>query len=142
MISCIRPAAPPLSETASGLPRGRAISTTCEARHLRCRLACASSSLAEQNVLGRRDFLQIGYKALSDEKSGGNPLMTDDEYRSEYSIFCLLAAPLIMSNSLEPELWTGAMAATLLNPEMIALDQDPLAISGRLAARDAFSSLL
>ena len=83
-------------------------------------------------MLGRRDFLQIGYKALSDEKSGGNPLMTDDEYRSEYSIFCLLAAPLIMSNSLLPEHWTGAMERTLLNPEMIALDQDPLAISGRL----------
>ena len=82
--------------------------------------------------MGLRDFLQIGYKALSDEKSGGNPLMTDDEYRSEYSVFCLLAAPLIMSNSLLPDHWTDAMERTLLNPEMIALDQDPLAISGRL----------
>jgi hypothetical protein len=76
------------------------------------------------------DFLQIGYKALSDEKSGGQPLMTDDEYRSEFSVFCLLAAPLIMSNDLSK--WTPAMADTLLNPEMIAIDQDPMAIAGRL----------
>jgi hypothetical protein len=76
------------------------------------------------------DFLQIGYKALSDEKSGGQPLMTDDEYRSEFSVFCLLAAPLIMSNDLSK--WTPAMADTLLNPEMIAIDQDPMAIAGKL----------
>ena len=47
--------------------------------------------------------------------------MTDDEYRSEYSVFCLLAAPLIMSNDLSQ--WTPAMAATLLNKEMIAISQ-------------------
>lgn len=35
-----------------------------------------------------------------------------------------------MSNDLTH--WTSAMAATLRNPEMIAIDQDPLGISGRV----------
>lgn len=72
-------------------------------------------------------MLQIGYKELSDEATN-RPLMTDSEYRTEYSIFCLLAAPLIMSNDLSR--WTPQMEATLLNPEMVALNQDPLGISG------------
>jgi hypothetical protein len=75
------------------------------------------------------DMLQIGYKELSDE-AANRPLMTDSEYRTEYSIFCLLAAPLIMSNDLSR--WTPSMEATLLNPEMVALNQDPLGISGRV----------
>ena len=74
-------------------------------------------------------MLQIGYKELSDEGSN-QPLLSDDEYRTEYSIFCLLAAPLIMSNDLTR--WTPAMTRMLLNPEMIALDQDPLGVSGRV----------
>ena len=55
---------------------------------------------------------EIGFKSLDDEEAG-RPLMSDHEYQSEYSIFCLLAAPLIMSNDLTR--WTPAMAATLLN---------------------------
>merc|ERR1719201_2041967 len=71
------------------------------------------------------DFLQIGFKALSDQTKNA-PLQTDQQYRSEYSLFCLLAAPLIMSNDLTR--WTPAMAETLLNSEMIAINQDPLGI--------------
>ena len=36
-------------------------------------------------------------------------------------MFCLLAAPLILSNDLTH--WTLAMAQTLLNKEMIAINQ-------------------
>ena len=68
------------------------------------------------------DFLQIGFKALSDQEAN-RPLLSDAQYRTEFSVFCLLAAPLIMSNDLSR--WTPAMATTLLNPEMIAIDQDP-----------------
>lgn len=75
------------------------------------------------------DMLQIGYKELSDE-GANHPLMSDEEYRTEYSIFCLLAAPLIFSNDLSR--WNEAIAKTLLNREMIAIDQDPLGISGRI----------
>ena len=61
-------------------------------------------------------MLQIGFKELSDE-AADRPLMSDEEYRSEYSVFCLLAAPLVLSSNLNR--WTAAMATTLLNPEMI-----------------------
>lgn len=44
------------------------------------------------------------FKELSDE-AANRPLMSDKEYRTEYSIFCLLAAPLIISNDLTR--WTA-----------------------------------
>ena len=73
------------------------------------------------------DFLQIGYGTL-DDRGSGKPGMTDDEYRSEMSVFCLLAAPLIFSADLTR--WTPAMASTLLNPELLAINQDPMAVAG------------
>jgi hypothetical protein len=42
-------------------------------------------------------------------------------WSGRYSVFCLLAAPLILSNDLTH--WTLAMAQTLLNKEMIAINQ-------------------
>lgn len=58
----------------------------------------------------------------------GNGGMTEDEYRTHMSLWCILAAPLIAGNSLVtmgPE-----TVALLTNPEVIAVDQDPLAVQG------------
>jgi len=54
----------------------------------------------------------------------GNGGMTTEEYKTHFSLWCMLAAPLIAGNDLQnmnPETKT-----ILLNKEIIALDQDPL----------------
>lgn len=55
---------------------------------------------------------------------------TDTEYQSQFSLWAMMAAPLYASNDLRH--MDAATARTLLNTEVIALDQDPL---GRQAER-------
>jgi alpha-galactosidase len=58
----------------------------------------------------------------------GNGGMTDTEYRSHFSLWSLLAAPLIAGNDLRnmrPEI-----EEILTNKEVIAVDQDPLGREG------------
>ena len=65
----------------------------------------------------------------------GNGGMTTTEYRSHFSLWCILAAPLIAGNdirSMSPEI-----AEILTNKELIAVDQDPLGMQGRRVKRDA-----
>lgn len=59
----------------------------------------------------------------------GNGGMTDTEYRSHFSLWCILAAPLIAGNDLRtmrPEI-----RDILTNKEVIAVDQDSLGSQGR-----------
>lgn len=60
----------------------------------------------------------------------GNGGMTTEEYRTHFSLWCLLAAPLIAGNDLRN--MSADTLAILSNPEAIAVDQDPL---GRPAQR-------
>ena len=65
----------------------------------------------------------------------GNGGMTTTEYRSHFSLWCILAAPLIAGNdirSMSPEI-----AEILTNKELIAVDQDQLGMQGRRVKRDA-----
>jgi len=58
----------------------------------------------------------------------GNGGMTDTEYRSHFSLWAILAAPLISGNDLRemrPEIHD-----ILTNKEVIAVDQDPLGRQG------------
>jgi alpha-galactosidase len=60
----------------------------------------------------------------------GNGGMTDDEYRAHFSLWAIMAAPLIAGNDVR-----GMSAATreiLINPEVIAVDQDSLGVQGTL----------
>ncbi len=64
----------------------------------------------------------------------GNGGMTTMEYRSHFSLWCILAAPLIAGNdirSMSPEI-----AQILKNKEVIAVDQDPLGMQGRRVRRE------
>jgi alpha-galactosidase len=59
----------------------------------------------------------------------GNGGMTDTEYRSHFSLWAILAAPLIAGNDLRdmrPEIHD-----ILTNKEVIAVDQDPMGRQGR-----------
>jgi alpha-galactosidase len=61
----------------------------------------------------------------------GNGL-TDTEGRTHFSLWAILAAPLIAGNDLRS--MSTATTTTLTNSEVIAVDQDPLGTQGRLVA--------
>jgi alpha-galactosidase len=64
----------------------------------------------------------------------GNGGMTTTEYRAHFSLWCILAAPLMAGNdirSMSPEIRT-----ILTDKEVIAVDQDPLGLQGRRVKRD------
>lgn len=60
----------------------------------------------------------------------GNGGMKDNEYRMHMSLWCLLAAPLMAGNDLTT--MTPQTLAILTNPEVLAVDQDPAGIQGRI----------
>ncbi len=65
--------------------------------------------------------------------------MTTTEYRSHFSLWCILAAPLMAGNDLKnmpPEI-----KDILTNKEVIAVDQDPLGMQGRRVRKDADSEV-
>jgi alpha-galactosidase len=64
----------------------------------------------------------------------GNGGMSDTEYRSHFSLWAILAAPLISGNDLRdmrPEIRT-----ILTNKEVIAVDQDPLGSEGKRVSKN------
>jgi alpha-galactosidase len=64
----------------------------------------------------------------------GNGL-TDTEGRTHFSMWAILAAPLIAGNDLRS--MSAATKTTLTNAEVIAVDQDPMGIQGRKVASPA-----
>jgi len=77
---------------------------------------------------GLEQFAGPGHWNDPDMLEVGNGGMNADEYRTHMSLWCILAAPLITGNNL------AAMDAgtrnLLTNPEVLAIDQDPLGIQG------------
>jgi len=77
---------------------------------------------------GLAEFAGPGHWNDPDMLEIGNGGMTAEEYRMHMSLWCLLAAPLIAGNDLthmSPE-----TTAILTNPDVIAVDQDPLGVEG------------
>ncbi|MGO4779760.1 glycoside hydrolase family 27 protein, partial [Lysobacter sp. 2RAB21] len=64
----------------------------------------------------------------------GNGGMTTDEYRSQFSLWALMAAPLLAGNDIAS--MDKATGEILLNREVIAVDQDPLGVQGRRVRDD------
>jgi len=64
----------------------------------------------------------------------GNGGMTPTEYRSHFSLWALMAAPLIAGNDLRS--MTPEIHDILTNKEVIAIDQDPLGRQGRRVWKD------
>jgi alpha-galactosidase len=64
----------------------------------------------------------------------GNGL-NDTEGRAHFSLWAIMAAPLIAGNDLRK--MSAATKATLTNTEVIAVDQDPMGVQGRLVASPA-----
>ncbi|MDB5691748.1 MAG: glycoside hydrolase family 27 protein [Alphaproteobacteria bacterium] len=64
----------------------------------------------------------------------GNGGLTNTEYRSHFSLWAMMAAPLIAGNDVAA--MSDATKAILLNREVIAIDQDPLGVQGHRVAKD------
>jgi alpha-galactosidase len=98
----------------------------------------------EKGALGVLDILdrQVGLESFAgpghwndpDMLEVGNGGMTNTEYRSHFSLWALLAAPLMAGNDLrdmKPE-----THQILTNREVIAVNQDPLGRQGRRVRKD------
>src|SRR5258705_2025508 len=64
----------------------------------------------------------------------GNGGMTEAEYRAHFSLWAILAAPLMAGNDVR--VMSDATRAILTAPEVIAVDQDPLGRQGRRVSRE------
>jgi alpha-galactosidase len=65
----------------------------------------------------------------------GNGGMTDDEYRAHFSMWAIMAAPLIAGNDVRA--LAGTTRDILLNREVIAVDQDSLGVQGAVVSERA-----
>ncbi len=77
---------------------------------------------------GLEGFSGPGHWNDPDMLEVGNGGMTDTEYRAHFSLWCLLAAPLMAGNDLRT--MKPATRDILINKEVIAVDQDPLGKQG------------
>ena len=97
-------------------------------------VALARAAAAGPGYWNDLDMLMIGYKLLK----AWEPRQTLQEYRSQYSLFAVLAAPLIFSADIRGteafNAWTADTASVLLNRAVIAVSQDALGQQGVLVA--------
>ncbi len=64
----------------------------------------------------------------------GNGVLTDIEARAHFSMWCILAAPLIAGNDIRSI--SAETRAILTNKDLIAVDQDPLGVQGHRVRKD------
>lgn len=76
---------------------------------------------------GLESFAGPGHWNDPDMLEVGNGGMTDNEYRAHFSLWAIMAAPLIAGNDVAH--MSDATKAILLNKEVIAVDQDALGIA-------------
>ncbi len=76
------------------------------------------------------DMLVVGMYGKGNVAHGG---CTDAEYRSHFSLWCLLASPLMIGCDVRH--MSQATKDILLNPEVIAVNQDPLGRQGYQVGR-------
>jgi len=69
----------------------------------------------------------------------GMPGLTETENRSFFSLWCMMAAPLMAGNDLRT--MSESTAKILTNPEAIAVDQDPLGLQGRIVRAEGEVSI-
>jgi alpha-galactosidase len=64
----------------------------------------------------------------------GNGGMTNDEYKTHFSLWAMLAAPMIAGNDVRN--LSDDTKAILLNKDVIAIDQDPMGVEGTRIAKN------
>jgi alpha-galactosidase len=95
---------------------------------------CSYGMLASVDAqAGIESYAGPGHWNDPDMLEVGNGGMTDTEYRSHFSLWAILAAPLIAGNDLRS--MTPEIHDILTNKEVIAVDQDALGREGRRVAK-------
>ncbi len=84
-------------------------------------------------------FAGPGHWNDPDMMIAGMPGLSDVRNRSFFSLWCMMAAPLIAGNDLRS--MSRTTVETLTNLEAIAVDQDPLGIQGKIVWTDGTVSL-
>jgi alpha-galactosidase len=79
-------------------------------------------------------FSGLGHWNDPDMLEVGNGGMTTEEYRSHFSFWAMLAAPLIAGNDVRS--MTPEISEILTNKEVIAVDQDPFGRQGRRVSKN------
>jgi alpha-galactosidase len=92
------------------------------------------SNIGFDQQIGREKFAAPGHWNDPDMLEIGNGGMTDMEYRTHMSLWCLLAAPLLAGNDLRDV--KPAILEILTNKEAIAVDQDKLGKQGVRVAKN------
>jgi alpha-galactosidase len=69
----------------------------------------------------------------------GNGGMTSQEYKSHFSLWCLMAAPLMAGNDIRS--LSDEIRTVLTNKEVVAVDQDPLGYQGRRVKKSGSSEV-
>ncbi|MDH4197582.1 MAG: glycoside hydrolase family 27 protein [Candidatus Aminicenantes bacterium] len=95
------------------------------------RIAFANEKLAS--------FAGPGHWNDPDMMIAGMPGLSDAQDRSFFSLWCMMAAPLIAGNDVRD--MTEGTVETLTNLEAIAVNQDPLGVQGRVVWNDGNVSL-
>jgi alpha-galactosidase len=83
---------------------------------------------------GREKYAGPGHWNDPDMLEIGNGGMTDDEYKTHMSLWCILAAPLLAGNDIRD--MKPNIAGILMNKEAIAVDQDKLGKQGVRVAKN------
>jgi alpha-galactosidase len=84
-------------------------------------------------------FAGPGHWNDPDMMIAGMPGISDTQSRAFFSLWCLMAAPLIAGNDLRS--MSEATIKTLTNLEAIGVDQDPLGLQGKIVWTDGTISL-
>ena len=98
--------------------------------------SCCSNGMLDivDQQVGIGSYAGPGHWNDPDMLEVGNGGMTTTEYRSHFSLWAILTAPLIAGNDLRN--MTPEIHDILTNKEVIAVDQDPLGREGRRVAKD------
>ena len=91
-----------------------------------------SMSLIGFSQAGLEEYAGPGHWNDPDMLEIGNGGMTPDQYRTQMSLWALLAAPLLAGNDLSK--MSDTTKSILMNKEVIAVDQDSLGIQGKRIA--------
>jgi alpha-galactosidase len=97
------------------------------------------STIGFDSQTGREKFAGPGHWNDPDMLEIGNGHMTDTEYRTHMSLWSMLAAPLLAGNDIRS--MTDSTKETLMNKEVIAIDQDKAGVQGLAVRKDGDCSI-
>jgi alpha-galactosidase len=104
---------------------------------------CKKGQLSWTQILDMQVGLEVyagpGHWNDPDMLEVGNGGMTTTEYRAHFSLWCLLAAPLMAGNDLAN--MTPEIKEILTNKEVIAINQDSLGMQGRRVQKNGDSEV-